>query len=129
MWDLTADTGRYLAGSNAILLSNPLLHLFRPDGDSMELRSEKATITLTGTTLSKALLEGRVVAVSKSNYTIRTERAEYNKDDSTIVAPGEVTLEGPLVDIRGEDLLANVDKKTVLLKKNVHTTIKKRIKL
>jgi len=126
IWEVSAVKGQYFPETNTARLDTPSLLFYRPNGDVVALKAEAATITLAGTSLTRAEISGKVKVVYSEKVTMETELAVYEKEKNLVTAPGKVTITSAQLDIIGRELTAKLDKNEFTLAKDVSSTVKKR---
>lgn len=126
IWEISAIKGQYYPETNTAQLDSPSLLLYRPNGEVVTLQADAATITLTGASLTRAEIKGKVTVIYSEKVTIKTELAVYEKERNLVTAPGEVTITSAQLDIVGRELTAKLDKNEFTLARDVESTVKKR---
>lgn len=126
VWEVSAVKGHYFPETNTARLETPSLLFYRPNGEVVQLNAEGATITLAGTSLTRAEITGKVKLVYSEKVTMETELAVYDKEKNLVTAPGEVTITSAQLDIVGRELTAKLDRNEFRLAKDVSSTVKKR---
>lgn len=126
IWEVKGRTAEYFPQSNTARVTNANLWFFRGNGDIIRLDADSASIELRGSELKSADLSGSVV-VNVENRSVRmeTDRAIYNKDDNTVVAPGVVRMTSEMFDLSGTSLVAHLDTSIFVLEKDVQSIVKK----
>ena len=126
VWEVSAVKGQYFPETNTAQLETPRLLFFRSSGEVIELSAATATITLSGTSLTRAEIAGSVEVVYSEKVTIKTELAVYDKEKNLVTAPGKVSITSAQLDIVGRELTAYLDRNEFRLAKDVSSTVKKR---
>ncbi len=126
LWEVLAEKGKYLPGSNNAELDEAELFLFRKDGSKVHLTAQKALLNFSGTDLSQAKVSGKVLMIYNDKVQMRTEDATYDKVASTVIVPGEVSILTDNIEVSGKDLLVDIEKQEMLLRKDVSTIIQPR---
>ncbi|MDZ4785224.1 MAG: LPS export ABC transporter periplasmic protein LptC, partial [bacterium] len=124
LWEVTAKTGEYITQTDSAKLTNALIIVYQKNGDIIQVESEKAILQFDNDSLIEAFLEKTVkLNVNKEKF-VTTEKADFNKLQNTIVAPGYAKIEDRNVTLEGE--LLNVDLSLGILQygKKVKTLIK-----
>lgn len=126
LWEVLAEKGKYLPGSNNAELDEAELFLFRKDGSKVHLTAQKALLNFSGADLSQAKVSGKVLMIYNDKVQMRTEDATYDKVASTVNVPGEVSILTDNIEVSGKDLLVDIEKQEMLLRKDVSTIIQPR---
>lgn len=124
LWEVTADTGEYFSSSDSARLSNAFLVLYQKNGDVVEVRSNKALLHFTGNTLLRAELSESVkMNVNKTRF-VTTDKADYNKPEDSLFAPGYARIEDEKMILEGESLRVKLSAGDLSYEKNVKSRIK-----
>jgi LPS export ABC transporter protein LptC len=123
MWEIVAQSGQFFPSTGEFHLITPNLTTYQKDGGSVTLLAEKARITLEGTTLNRAILEGNVRIEQSGKYTIATERADYDRALEQVYIPGLVTVKGAFGTTTGREVTIDTKTKNAVFRKDVHTVI------
>ncbi len=129
VWEIKASLGEYFPGQSALRLTNSVLWLYSTKAPTSttqqvtEIHADSAVVTITGTTLDAAELTGHIKILYGDNLTMTTERAIFDKQTSTVVAPEHVTISGTGYSIEGEGLTLHTETRNAVLSKNVRTLL------
>lgn len=125
VWEVSALRGTYVPATNTAHLEAPRLLFYRSSGEVVELSAQRAVVTIAGTRLTRAELEGNVRLGYDSKTTISTDRAVYDRTADTITAPGTVSISSAQLDIVGQELTALIAARRFTLARNVSSTVKR----
>jgi LPS export ABC transporter protein LptC len=135
VWNIVAEVGEYFPQSSTIDLVQPLITLFRENGEIVTLKANSAEIKLNKDELSTAQIKGDVIikylaseAAKEAKFTITGEEAVYDKASGTVISQSAVHLVSERMDVTGSQLYAQVEEQIINIKKNVKTSIKPRQK-
>lgn len=124
LWEIHARTGRYSPEKNIADLEETEVTIYK-ERDTIKLTTDRARVTMSGTTLTAVDAEGNVVAHSQErDVTLKTPRAIYNKEADTLSCPDHVEIIAPQGTVSGDGLDGTIDVKKFTLKRNVRTYIK-----
>ena len=123
LWEIEADSGEYVQGSNQVQLKMPRLWLQREDGTVVRMKAHSGVLTIEGSVLNAALISGAVEVIKDDSLTIHTETARYDRAGGTVVCPGYAKIKQDSLIVEGEELTADLNKKTAEFQRNVVTTI------
>ena len=123
VWEVKAERGSYAPQSNIVIIENATLWLFRGEGKSVEITAPRAQLDLEGTSLKKAVAFDGVKVLLNGKIKTSTATAEFNQQDNTITAPGDVTIEHARSIITGSHLTVNLNTQVFELAHNVDTVL------
>ena len=123
VWEITAKDARFFEQDNQIVVMEPRMTFFLKDeGRTAHLTGSEGRITLEGHDVSKLTLRG-AVAVRIDDLELETAEATYDRAKDLITSPGDVTIRGRTLDVRGRGMEVQVGPQHVRLLKDVHTTV------
>lgn len=124
VWEITADDAQYFEDESAIVVVQPMLRVFlREDGRAVTVRGAEGRLTLDGRELAAVTLRGGVT-VQLDDLELQTAEATYDHARDLITSPGEVTVHGRTVDLRGRGMEVSVGPQQVRLLGDVHTVLR-----
>jgi len=126
VWEVIAEKGRYFPENNEAKLEDATIWFYRSNGSKVELKAKLAVLFLQGSALIKAEAQNGVSMNYDNQLLLKTEKATYNKEDNSIIAPGVVKISSDQVEITGESLNANVETRDFKIERNVKTVVKAR---
>ena len=124
VWEIKADSGELVQGTNVVKLINSDLWLYRKSGEVVTLKSDQAFITLVGASLDHAQAIGAVKINYNQQATLETEKANYDQKTNMVDVPGPVHIFGDQFDLTGDKMTMNVETKEVFISPNVKTLLK-----
>ena len=123
MWEITARDAQFFEQEDQIVVLEPRVTFFmKEEGRQAHLRGSEGRITLEGHEMRAVTLRGRV-AVQLDDMELETEEATYDRAHDLITAPGDVTIHGRTLDVRGHGMEIQVGPQHVRLLADVHTRV------
>lgn len=122
VWEISAREAQYREGEGTVSVSEPLVALFLEDGREVSLRGTSGTVFLQGRELDRVEVEG-AIAVRLGEYTVSTDRAEYEAGRDVVVAPGMVRIQGGGLDMQGARMEVLVGAQRLTLAERVQVTL------
>jgi LPS export ABC transporter protein LptC len=123
VWEVKAEDARY-RDDGEIVISKPQVTFFMEDGKRRaNLVGVEGHLTLDGKELSTVTIEGDVVLLI-DDLEMRTDKARYDHAADRIAAPGEVTIHGKTLDVKGTGLEVDVTPRRMRLLGDVHTVLR-----
>jgi len=119
-WVLDAKKAEYLKNRDEILIHDIYLEFYGANQEVIYLRAREG---LVNTKKRDLALKGKV-EIEKGDIVIRTELVRYLPRERALVAPEEVVLEGPRTRVAGKDLLVDLTKRRLILRKHQSTELK-----
>lgn len=119
VWEVDAEKGEYIVGSDSAKISNAVLHLYKEDGVVVRLDAPTATLYLKENNLTKAELNGGITVNYGGQFTVVTDFALYDQQREVVTAPGLTKIKGDGFDVQGDELSADVNQRILHLKGNV----------
>lgn len=123
VWEVTATQGEYFPAESAARVKDAHVLLYRKGGEVVQIDTKEALLHLQAGTLSRAETSGGVKIVYNDKLTITTEVANFDREKNIVFAPGLVEIRGEMMDISGNVLNADVEKKEMTLSENVVSVI------
>ncbi|MBI1911856.1 MAG: LPS export ABC transporter periplasmic protein LptC [Deltaproteobacteria bacterium] len=115
-WELVADSAKRTKDVDLTILSNVTLVFFSKQGEPYTLKAAEGRFK-EGT--GEVTVTGNVVVNSEEGYRVATESLNYSMKTKVITTDAEVELSSKGMNIKGVGLLAEVDKQSFQLLKNV----------
>jgi len=123
VWEITAKDAQFFEPENQIVVLEPQVTFFmKEQGRQAHLRGAEGRITLAGHEMSALMLRGTVV-VQLGDMQLETEEATYDRTKDLITSPGDVTIHGRTLDVRGRGMEVQVGPQHMRLLRDVHTTV------
>jgi LPS export ABC transporter protein LptC len=119
-WKLSAAKAEYLKQRDEVSIRDISLEFYGPDQEIVYLQAEAG---LVNTKRRELALKGEV-RLERGDLTIRTQEVRYLPGERALVAPEEVILEGPRVQVSGKDLYIDLKNKRLILRQHRLTTLK-----
>jgi LPS export ABC transporter protein LptC len=119
-WKLKASKAEYLKNSDEIRIRDVYLEFYGADQQTVYLWGKEGLVN----TKSRNLVIKGDVKLQKGDVTIYTPEIQYFQKERTLVAPDEVILVGPQVQVSGKDLHIDLAKKSLVLKQHELTKVK-----
>jgi LPS export ABC transporter protein LptC len=114
VWEISAKDARYYDKSKAVVVRDAAMQLVLQDGRIVGLRGDQARILLDGREVSRVDLDGDI-EVRLAEYTVHTDRAEYDHRNGRISVPGAVEISGPALQLRGDSMEVDVESERLTL--------------
>lgn len=114
VWEISAKDARYYDESKTVVVRAAAMQLVLADGRSVGLRGDQARILLDGREVSRVDFDGDI-EVRLGDYTVHTDRAEYDRRNGRISVPGAVEISGPALQLRGDSMEVEVESERVIL--------------
>ncbi len=119
-WTLMAQWAEFYREKDEIGMKGVKVDFFEKPGQKLHLRSDTGMVH----TKSRVLdFKGHVV-FEIDDMTIKTEAATYNPTERTVMAPGEVTIEGPKLQVEGKGVKVFLAEKRLVFSQHRSTTLK-----
>ena len=123
VWEINAKDAQFFESENQIVVVEPKVTFFmKEEGRQAHLRGNEGRITLAGHELGAITFRGTVV-MQLGDMELQTEEATYDKTKDLITSPGDVTIHGRTLDVRGRGMEVQVGPQHVRLLRDVHTTV------
>jgi LPS export ABC transporter protein LptC len=123
VWEITARDAQYFEQDDQIVVVEPRMTFFmKDDGRVAHLSGAEGRITMAGHDVRMLTVRG-AVALRLDDLELETEEATYDRAHDLITAPGQVTLRGRTLDVRGRGMEVDVGPQHVRLLEDVHTTV------
>lgn len=119
VWEIDAEKGEYIVGSESANIEKAVLHLYKEDGTVVKLESPRATIFIKENALSRAELDGGITLNYGGHFTVLTDSAVYDQLREVVTAPGLTKIQGDGFDVQGDELSVEVNQRILHLKGNV----------
>lgn len=124
MWEVTAENGEYFNETESARLTNSIMIFYQNNGDVVEVASNNAVLHFEQNALQNAELTGAVkMNINKERF-ITTEKADFNKGDNTVIAPGYAKIEDRKMTMEGENLAVDLTNSVLIYKNKVQTEVK-----
>lgn len=119
VWEIDAEKGEYIVGSESANIETAVLHLYKEDGTVVKLNAPKATLFIKENALSRAELDGGITLNYGGQFTVLTDSAVYDQLREVVTAPGLTKIQGDGFDVQGDELSVEVNQRILHLKGNV----------
>jgi len=119
-WTLMAQWAEFRRERDEIMMRDVKVDFFEKPGQRLHLRSDTGLVHTKTRVLE---FKGRVV-FEIDDMTIKTETATYNPGERVVVAPGEVTIEGPKLLVEGKGVKVFLAEKRLVFSEHRSTTLK-----
>jgi LPS export ABC transporter protein LptC len=116
-WDLTADSAQYLQGEKRVLLENPFVNVYRPDGKVFKIRGRNGDFN---TETRNIKLRGAVWGAMPDNTTIETESIDYDHQKRFITTQDKIVIHrSSKFALEGKGMIIDMDKEKMSILSNV----------
>ena len=122
VWEINADTARYIRKDDITLFENVEIRLVFSNGGIYTITGEKGSLH---TDTKDMDIYGNVVAVSNSGDRFETDRLYYSHSDRRIHTKDTVKMKRPGTDVKGVGMTLSLKDRRVTLLSNVSAVIKK----
>jgi LPS export ABC transporter protein LptC len=119
-WKLSAARAEYLKNRDEISIRDISLEFYAPEQEIIYLQAREGLVNPKRRELA---LRGEV-RLARGDLTIRTPEVRYLPSERALVAPEEVILDGPKVQVAGKDLYIDLKNQKLILKQHRLTTLK-----
>jgi LPS export ABC transporter protein LptC len=124
VWEVQAEDARYFDDEQQVVVTKPHVIFYMAEGGrKAELVGSEGRLTLDGKELAAVTLSGGVV-LTIDDLEFRAAEAHYDHAADRIDAPGEVTIHGKSLDVKGQGLQVDVTPRRVRIGRGVHTVLK-----
>lgn len=122
-WDLRAEEARVIQGEGRIIVEKPELELYDSAGTKVSVRGKEGRVLLEDGDLRRVDLAGEVV-VSFGDYYVETPEAVYFGRKKVVLLPQGVTISSEAIDLTGDLMTINMEKRLVGVAGHVVTTFR-----
>jgi LPS export ABC transporter protein LptC len=119
-WKLKAAKAEYLKNSDEIRIRDVYLEFYGADQQTVYLWGKEGLVN----TKTRNLVIKGDVKLQRGDVTIYTPEIQYFQKERSLVAPDEVILVSPKVQVSGKDLHIDLTKKSLVLKEHELTKVK-----
>ncbi len=120
VWEVSAKEARYLEERGEVLVTEPQVTFYLPDGKSegqegvISMRGGEGRLALKGRELVKVWLDGGIDLRFKE-FALQTDRATFDQESEKVVVPGPVAITGNGVSVKGTGMVIDVRAERVVL--------------
>lgn len=120
VWEVSAKEARYLEDRGEVLVTEPQVTFYLPDGQAeggdgvISMRGGEGRLALKGRELVKLWLDGGI-DLRFRDFALQTERATFDQESETVIVPGPVAITGNGVSLRGAGMVIDVQAERVVL--------------
>ena len=118
-WHIEAEDARYFASEDLAQLNHANIKVYREGGSSVDITSDAGTLYMNNQKLRNTELEGNVVFVLDGSINMFTDRATFEADKNTVLAPGKVVINGTGFWVEGHDMEFNIKTREILFSHKV----------
>jgi len=122
VWEVAAREAQYLEDEDRITVTEPMVKLYLKDGRAVGLSGQQGVLLLSGRELREVDLTGGI-EVRFTDYTVRTDRARYQRATDQISSPSPVEIEGRDLQLRGDRMEVDVSAQRLRLFRHVTMTL------
>jgi LPS export ABC transporter protein LptC len=123
VWEVAAREAQYLEDEDRITVTEPMVKLYLKDGRAVGLSGQQGVLLLSGRELREVDLTGGI-EVQFTDYTVRTDRARYQRATDQISSPSPVEIEGRDLQLRGDRMEVDVSAQRLRLFRHVTMTLR-----
>lgn len=123
VWEVSAREAQYHEEEQLVLVSEPAVAFYSPEGRTVAVRSREGKVFLDGQELNAVELVGDL-RMQFGDYALQTEVARYERSRQEIVAPGAIEITGKRVDLRGDRLDLDLAAERLHLRGNVRMVLR-----
>ncbi|MBW2631217.1 MAG: LPS export ABC transporter periplasmic protein LptC [Deltaproteobacteria bacterium] len=123
VWEINADTARYIRKDDITLFENVEIKLVFSNGGIYTITGEKGSLH---TDTKDVDIYGNVVAVSNSGYRFETDRLYYTHSNREVHTKDTVEMTRPGTDVKGVGMILSLKDRKATLLSNVSAVIKKK---
>jgi len=122
VWEVAAREAQYQKDEQRVTVKQPTVKLYLKDGREVGLSGQQGVLLLDGRDLREVDLTGGI-ELHFADYTVRTDRARYEKATDLISAPAPVEIDGRNLRLRGDRMEVEVSAARLRLFHNVTMTL------
>jgi len=124
VWEITADDAQFFQGDGEVVVRSPKVTIHVENGRRHAyITGNEGRLHLDGTEVRAVDLVGDV-KVQMDDLEFTTDRATYDEPDDVIHVPGDITLVGRTIDVRGHGLEMHVGPQVVRVLRQVRTVLR-----
>jgi LPS export ABC transporter protein LptC len=125
VWEITAEDARLFEQSGEVVVREPRMTFHLQDGERQaRIAGAEGRLLLDGgRELRRITLRGKVV-LQIDDIEVTTEEATYDRAHDRITAPGDVTVHGAAIAVRGRGMEVDVAPQLVRLLEDVETVLR-----
>jgi len=120
VWEVSAREARYLEERGEVLVTEPKVTFYLPDGRSggrggvISMEGGEGRLALEGRELVKLWLDGGIDLRFK-DFALQTDRATFDQGAEKVIVPGPVAITGNGVSVKGAGMVIDVRAERVVL--------------
>lgn len=123
VWEVAAREAQYSENEDQVTVREPMVKLYLNDGRAVGLSGHQGVLLLSGRELKEVDLTGGI-EVQFADYTVRTDRARYQRETDLIWSPTPVEIEGRDLQLRGDRMEVDVSAQRLRLFRHVTMTLR-----
>lgn len=118
VWEVAAEDARYFEGDDLVVVRQPMVAWYLEDGRRFGLRGDEGRISMDRTDLKFVEMQGGI-EVDLVELRILAEEAVYDHVGRRISSSRRVQIAGRGLDVAGDEMLVEMDKRKLTLLGNV----------
>jgi LPS export ABC transporter protein LptC len=122
IWEVQAEEAQVLQESGRVVVRRPSGTFYLKDGDAVTVRADDGTLGFQGKDLDSVVLRGNV-EIRVRGFTIRSDRARYERTTDRILARGPVQIAGEELTVDGRDMVVFMKEARFVLQEQVRVTL------
>jgi LPS export ABC transporter protein LptC len=119
VWEIRASDANYFHLQGTTHVNDASVTVYRPKQKPVRLHSDTARLTINGSSLLGATLEGHVNVEIEGSLQANCEVAEYEAATRLIKAPDKVNIHGDGYEVIGAEMEMQIDSENIRLRRNV----------
>jgi LPS export ABC transporter protein LptC len=121
-WHLSARDASYSRDKTSLVLTDAELSMVSKDGKNVEVSAPRAEISVTGNHINQAHLSGGL-RINYGDFVLKTDEATFTPDQDIVNAPGEVTVQGQGLTVRGVGMTGHPNERNFSLLSQTNTVV------
>jgi len=122
VWQLSAREAQYFEEGQRAVVREPEMVFYAEGEENGRLAGYKGSLRFDGTDQRSVEMSGGV-RVEGSGYVLETDKATYERDRDTIMAPGAVRISGHNLAVSGSDMEISMSDRRMTLHRDVRVTL------
>ena len=119
VWEIRARDANYFHLQATTHVNDATVTVYRPKQRPVTIHADVGRLTINGSTLLGAVLEGHVSVAVEDSLTAEAQHAEYQATSRVITAPDLVKINGNGYLVSGEGMEMQIDTENITIRRNV----------
>ena len=118
VWEIRARDANYFHLQATTHVNDATVTVYRPKQRSVTIHADVGRLSINGSTLLAAVLEGHVTVAVEDSLTAEAQHAEYQATSRVITAPDQVKIVGNGYQVSGEGMEMQIDTENIKIQRN-----------